>query len=520
MALSPLRLALLLILICVFATGVTSQKVTINQVTTTSLVLNWQREGQWADVGTYKVDIQANGHPFCESTQYCFSMDGACSFSTGDKCAMFPPCADVVVSVSGGTYTAPSVNVQTAPAGVTDLKVTGSTLKEITWTNPNSSCLDDTVANVTYGGYYDYTEILTPNETSLSVPLCNKGSGFVRVSARGGDGESDPESAALIRWDGNDAVTITSCPTEGCTDMTVEWQYDPVCSEVTHFEVTATLGSDTIATTTTTDLANTTAIFEDLELDTVYETCVSALDKDDNLIAASCTACGTYPEVVDQLTLMNITDTTAELTWEAPLCQVEGNIEYIVSYSVIFGNATTATTATTTFRYTDLSPATNYTFCVLVQHPGVVPDHTSSCTSTSTLPAALEKIDVRVYETTSLFITWPGDIFRPNLKYLVSWGDDLEHSDYTEYKSYTIEGYNQTAGPNKVCVQAALKSTPGKSSDKTCQEQPFAAFGDPKPDQTAMIVSVSVSAGLAVLLSVVLLVAAKSGERHIKDTSM
>lgn len=93
-----------------------------------------------------------------------------------------------------------------------------------------------------------------------------------------------------------------------------------------------------------------------------------------------------FLSVVDQLTLVNVTDTTAELTWEAPLCQVEGNIEYIVSYSVT-GNATTATTTDNTFRYTDLSPAINYNFCVLVQHPGVVPDHISACTSTYTLPA-------------------------------------------------------------------------------------------------------------------------------------
>lgn len=95
-----------------------------------------------------------------------------------------------------------------------------------------------------------------------------------------------------------------------------------------------------------------------------------------------------FLSVVDQLTLVNITDTMAELTWEAPLCQVEGNIEYIVSYSGIV-NGTTATTATTTYRYTDLSPATNYNFCVLVQHPGVVPNHTSTCISTYTLPAGM-----------------------------------------------------------------------------------------------------------------------------------
>lgn len=81
----------------------------------------------------------------------------------------------------------------------------------------------------------------------------------------------------------------------GCTDMEVVWEYDPVCSEVTHFSVSVTLGSES-NTITTTDLANTTANFEDLEPDTMYETCVSALDKDDKFLVASCTPCGTYPE--------------------------------------------------------------------------------------------------------------------------------------------------------------------------------------------------------------------------------
>lgn len=109
-----------------------------------------------------------------------------------------------------------------------------------------------------------------------------------------------------------------------------------------------------------------------------WEGTVKALDE-----KANCA----FLSVVDQLTVVNVTDTTAEITWEAPLCQVEGNIEYVVSYSMADENAITATITDTTFLYTDLSPATNYTFCVLVQHSGVVPDHISACASTYTMPA-------------------------------------------------------------------------------------------------------------------------------------
>lgn len=88
-----------------------------------------------------------------------------------------------------------------APAGVTDLKVSDSSVrKEITWTNPTSSCFVETAVSVNYGGYYDYT--LTPAGTSISVPLCNKGTGLVRVRAKGGDGESIAASATLARWTG------------------------------------------------------------------------------------------------------------------------------------------------------------------------------------------------------------------------------------------------------------------------------------------------------------------------------
>lgn len=78
--------------------------------------------------------------------------------------------------------------------------------------------------------------------------------------------------------------------------MTIKWGYEPVCPSVTHFEVKASLGPFTVANATT-DLTNTSYTFEDLALDTVYKTCVSAFDKDENLMATSCsTSCGTYPE--------------------------------------------------------------------------------------------------------------------------------------------------------------------------------------------------------------------------------
>lgn len=88
-----------------------------------------------------------------------------------------------------------------------------------------------------------------------------------------------------------DAVSITDCPPEGCNDIFVEWEYMDVCHDVTHLKVT--LGDDSF---TTTDVTATNTTFEDLELNTQYNTCIFGLDRDDNVLARSCKSCGTQPE--------------------------------------------------------------------------------------------------------------------------------------------------------------------------------------------------------------------------------
>lgn len=91
-----------------------------------------------------------------------------------------------------------------------------------------------------------------------------------------------------------------------------------------------------------------------------------------------------FPSVVEELKVVNVTDTTAELEWEPPLCQVNDNIEYRVSTGDL-----DRTTTNTSIIWTKLSPATPNNICVMVQHPGVAPDHDSKCINAFTRPAGL-----------------------------------------------------------------------------------------------------------------------------------
>ncbi|XP_045101907.1 uncharacterized protein LOC123498655 isoform X5 [Portunus trituberculatus] len=306
-----------------------------------------------------------------------------------------------------------------------------------------------------------------------------------------------------------DAVKIQNCPPQGCTEVDINWEYKPVCPDVDHLYLT--LGD---VFNTTTDLSVTGVTIKELDLNTKYRTCLHAFDVDDTLLARHCTNCRSQPEVVDKLSVTNVTDTTAVIDWEPPICPTADEIEYNVSYSKS-GNKRSYITTDSKFQWTELKPAQNHNLCVTVLHNGIT-SADPACVDAFTLPESLGRIVVRVYEESSLFITWEGGFFTPNLKYRVSWGDDLTHFDYTEYKSYTIDGYNETVGPNEVCVEGETKLPTGLRSIATCQESPFPNFIPAKPDHTDMIIGVSVSAGLALLLSLMLVVKAMKEPRSKK----
>ncbi|KAK8377236.1 hypothetical protein O3P69_013703 [Scylla paramamosain] len=492
--------ALALFLACVSAAGVSGESVSVT-VTTTSVQVSWEKTGQWKGVNSFHVNLTMNGYSFCEKDVLCF-LSTSCAFNSEAQCGKFSPCADVSVTVTGNNFKAPQVDVVTAPEPVTDIDIKGTkNSKTVTWTNPTSSCLENLIAKVEYGGYYNYISVLDKSQNSVTVPLCMNGLGIVKVRARGGSGESDATSVILSREFQNDAVKIQDCPPKGCKDVVINWEYKSVCPDVDHLYLT--LGD---VFETTTDLNITSVTITDLDLNTKYKTCLHAYDVDDNLLARHCTNCGSQPEVVDKLGVTNVSDTTAVIDWEPPICPTADEIEYNVSYSKV-GNERSYITADSMFQWTELQPAQNHKLCVTVQHKGVS-SADPACVNAFTLPEALGKIVVRIYDESSLFITWEAGLFTPNIKYRVSWGDDLTHSDYTEYKSYTIDGYNETVGPNEVCVEVETKVPTGLRSTTTCQESPFPNFISAKPDHTNMIIGVSVSAGLAVLLSVLLVVKA------------
>ncbi|XP_045101903.1 uncharacterized protein LOC123498655 isoform X2 [Portunus trituberculatus] len=472
MALSARALALFLV--CVSAADVSASGESVNvTVTTTSVHVSWQKEGQWKGVNSFHVDLKMNGYSFCDKNVLCL-FSTSCAFNSEAQCGKIAPCADVFVTVTGNNFTA-QVDVMTAPPAVNDINTKGpENRKTVTWTNPTSSCLKDLIATVQYGGYYNYTLVQDTSQNSVTVPLCMNGLGTVKVRARGGSGESDAVTALLYRKSQGDAVKIQNCPPQGCTEVDINWEYKPVCPDVDHLYLT--LGD---VFNTTTDLSVTGVTIKELDLNTKYRTCLHAFDVDDTLLARHCTNCRSQPEVVDKLSVTNVTDTTAVIDWEPPICPTADEIEYNVSYSKS-GNKRSYITTDSKFQWTELKPAQNHNLCVTVLHNGIT-SADPACVDAFTLPESLGRIVVRVYEESSLFITWEGGFFTPNLKYRVSWGDDLTHFDYTEYKSYTIDGYNETVGPNEVCVEGETKLPTGLRSIATCQESPFPNFIPDRP---------------------------------------
>ncbi|MPC28207.1 hypothetical protein E2C01_021404 [Portunus trituberculatus] len=176
-----------------------------------------------------------------------------------------------------------------------------------------------------------------------------------------------------------DAVKIQNCPPQGCTEVDINWEYKPVCPDVDHLYLT--LGD---VFNTTTDLSVTGVTIKELDLNTKYRTCLHAFDVDDTLLARHCTNCRSQPEVVDKLSVTNVTDTTAVIDWEPPICPTADEIEYNVSYSKS-GNKRSYITTDSKFQWTELKPAQNHNLCVTVLHNGIT-SADPACVDAFTLP--------------------------------------------------------------------------------------------------------------------------------------
>ncbi|KAK3865397.1 hypothetical protein Pcinc_029001 [Petrolisthes cinctipes] len=368
------------------------------------------------------------------------------------------PCTSLTIEVSGNDISAPLNHIQTAPSGVSNVNVVWvDSPIQVTWVNPDnetgSTCYENTRLNLT--NYYNVTYPFTfqHDQESLEFTACVRGYATVVLWTNGGDGYSDitvrdiqPEHSY---FDIDPTIENVMCTRSGCLDYDVKWDYIPACLGVTRFAITVSDYSYAHQNLSTTNITVTNR-----SPSKRYYTCIKTVDDYNNVLGDyQCTHCNTIEQNVLNLVAWAPSSDTVKATWDPALCSSETYTNYQVNIRDIsssYGSSQYYETEQTTITFSDylIYSLTEYRVCVSVNH--LSPD---TCTTTTTLPQEVECVGVKSTGSLTLQVEWKDSYYYGNdVMYKVSWGKDLQYSDTTQDKPYTITGYNTTDEEVQVCV--------------------------------------------------------------------
>src|SRR5881396_565209 len=266
----------------------------------------------------------------------------------------------VTVTVSNGPP--PDTTPPTVPTGLTATAVSSSQIN-LSW-----AASFDSVGVTGYRVYRGGTQIATTTTTSFTNTGLSPSTTYTyAVAAFDAAGNLSAQSSAASAT--TPAAPDTTPPTvpTGLTatavsssQINLSWAASFDSVGVTGYRVYR--GGTQIATTTTTSYANT-----GLSPSTTYSYTVAAFDAAGNLSAQSSAASATTPAAPDTtpptvptgLTATAVSSSQINLSWTASFDSVG-----VTGYRVYRGGTQIATTSTTSFTNTGLSPSTTYTYAV------------------------------------------------------------------------------------------------------------------------------------------------------------
>src|SRR5881396_3172735 len=266
----------------------------------------------------------------------------------------------VTVTVSNGPP--PDTTPPTVPTGLTATAVSSSQIN-LSW-----AASFDSVGVTGYRVYRGGTQIATTTTTSFTNTGLSPSTTYTyAVAAFDAAGNLSAQSSAASAT--TPAAPDTTPPTvpTGLTatavsssQINLSWTASFDSVGVTGYRVYR--GGTQIATTSTTSFTNT-----GLSPSTTYTYAVAAFDAAGNLSAQSSAASATTPAAPDTtpptvptgLTATAVSSSQINLSWTASFDSVG-----VTGYRVYRGGTQIATTSTTSFTNTGLSPSTTYTYAV------------------------------------------------------------------------------------------------------------------------------------------------------------
>ncbi|KAI4894586.1 hypothetical protein NFI96_018812, partial [Prochilodus magdalenae] len=353
--------------------------------------------------------------------------------------------------ISGATV---QISTFTIPDVITNLSISAQSTSSVslTWTPPHGQSSFYTI-EWTNGTVSNSTT--TPN-SSFTVTDLTPGVNYTfNVTAVAADNKTSGapvQTSAFTKPDIIQNLTVTEITT---SSLFINWS-GPI-GQKSFFKVQWTYGNATSNTTTIQTSYNIT----NLTAGENYNVCVSAVAGDNSTEGKSvCLSVYTKPDIVQNLTVSNITTSSVLLSWFEPV----GRSSY---YRVQYGNISMTlnkTSQNTTVTISNLTPGLQYTFSICA----VAADNSTegSCGSITayTKPDVIQNLTVTEITTSSLFINWSEPIGQRSF-FKVQWTYDNVTSNTTTIQT-TYNVTNLTAGVNyNVCVSAVAgdSSTEGKS---------------------------------------------------------
>ncbi|KAG0729084.1 Protein stu1 [Chionoecetes opilio] len=251
-----------------------------------------------------------------------------------------------------------------------------------------------------------------------------------------------------------DLVEVSSCESLGCTSLLATWDYLPVCSAVTSFEVGLHYYSEVYPV----DVNATNITITELPPSVSYELCVRAVDDHGDSIDASCQTCYSPAAYVKNVQSVALTSQSMRVTWDPPLCSVT-DIAHNIKYSSESSNAQTSSHDDNSEELEYLN-SFQYTVCVEVGR-GV--DEPVCITAFTKLerPYNVGKSSPSA-DSRNLWWDFHGDHYLGfTITYQVTWGPNLQ------YKGQTQEAPKRTDRRTKPFVWTQLwqRRFPSASTD-------------------------------------------------------
>ncbi|KAM9316128.1 tenascin-X-like [Gastrophryne carolinensis] len=355
--------------------------VTTQNITTTSISLSWEKPD--GNASSYFIQIQ--GDPSFNRTVTTTS-DTIENLTPGNYYT-FLVSAQVGGNVQGKsnstfTYTLPEVVKNLTIENITTTSIS------LSWEKPDGNVssyfiqiLGDPTINRTVTTTSDTIENLTPGNYYTFL-----------VSAQVG-GSVQGKSNSIFTYTSPEVVKNLTIENITTTSISLSWE-KPVGNVSSYF--IQILGDPTFNRTVTT----TSDIIENLTPGNYYTFLVSAQVGGNVQGKSNSTFTYTFPEIVKNLTIENITTTSISLSWEKP----DGNAS---SYFIqILGDPSFNRTVTTTSdTIENLTPGNYYTFLVSAQVGGNVQGKSNS-TFTYTSPEVVNNLTIENITTTSISLSW------------------------------------------------------------------------------------------------------------------